>query len=118
MIATSRRGLLGMFAAGAAAVIVRTPGLLMPIKPLVEARGESLTLTFIDEASDFPPDFLDGFAQRIASTLIYGEPMVMPTEFSGFRHLIDLRPGAVNRGPLLTLLQPPERPMFSMSGAA
>ncbi len=32
MIATSRRGLLGMFAAGAAAAIVRTPGLLMPIK--------------------------------------------------------------------------------------
>lgn len=30
--AIARRGLLGMFAAGAAAAIVRTPGLLMPIK--------------------------------------------------------------------------------------
>ncbi len=29
----SRRGLLGMFAAGAGAAIIRTPGLLMPIKP-------------------------------------------------------------------------------------
>lgn len=33
MIEVSRRGLLGMFAAGAAAAIVRTPGLLMPVKP-------------------------------------------------------------------------------------
>lgn len=30
----SRRGLLGMFAAGAAAAIVR-PGLIMPIKPAI-----------------------------------------------------------------------------------
>lgn len=29
----SRRGLLGMLAAGAGAAIIRTPGLLMPIKP-------------------------------------------------------------------------------------
>ncbi len=29
---TSRRGLFGMFAAGAAAAIIRTPGLLMPVK--------------------------------------------------------------------------------------
>lgn len=30
----TRRGLFGMFAAGAAAAIIRTPGLLMPIKPV------------------------------------------------------------------------------------
>ncbi len=30
----SRRGLLGILAAGVSAGIVRTPGLLMPIKPL------------------------------------------------------------------------------------
>ncbi len=34
----SRRGLLGMFAAGTAAAIIRTPGLLMPIKPKLVVR--------------------------------------------------------------------------------
>lgn len=43
----SRRGLFGMFAAGTAAAIVRTPGLLMPIKPVVtECSLEEATAAF------------------------------------------------------------------------
>ncbi len=33
MMQVSRRGLFGILAAGASAAIIRTPGLLMPIKP-------------------------------------------------------------------------------------
>lgn len=35
VIEVSRRGILGMLAVGVGAAIVRTPGLLMPIKPVL-----------------------------------------------------------------------------------
>lgn len=42
----TRRGLLGMFAAGTAAAIIRTPGLLMPIKSkLIVGDGVALFST-------------------------------------------------------------------------
>lgn len=49
----SRRGLIGMLAAGAGAAIIRTPGLLMPIKPL-RATGKQGTIIF--ETNPLPGD--------------------------------------------------------------
>lgn len=54
----SRRGLIGMFAAGVGAAIIRTPGLIMPVKPkLVVGDGVAL-LSISHPVSDFSTDDL------------------------------------------------------------
>lgn len=72
MIKTSRRGLLGMLAAGVGATIVRTPGLLMSIKP-------------------YKFFTLDDYAARIlnpmASMLIYGDESKASDAFHGIANL-------------------------------
>lgn len=72
---TSRRGLLGMFAASAAAAIVRTPGLLMPIKPALvigcDDHGEHLKahLRYLNELTTTRrtemPHWLEKASQQI-----------------------------------------------------
>ena len=71
----SRRGLLGMLAAGVGAAIVR-PGVLMPIKPAFEVWKTHL-VPYADLAH------LEGFSQTVAQTLFYGDDRA-PREYSGF----------------------------------
>lgn len=75
MLNASRRGLLGMFAAGVAASIVRS-GIVMPIKPGLAISSRNFTN---DEMS-----FLEGMSQTIAQTIVYDDDGVHPREYTGF----------------------------------
>ncbi len=76
---TTRRGLIGMFAAGVAAAIVR-PGVLMPVKV-------PLTLTLDDFSRRVADPMVQAHAERLARTLFYGDDTFEPMEFSGFATL-------------------------------
>lgn len=73
----TRRGLLGMFAAGAGAAIVTTPGLLMRVKPL---RGGLLLREFARRALD---PAVQSHIEDISTALFYGDDALRPAEFSG-----------------------------------
>lgn len=71
----NRRGFLGgIIAAAVAPAIIRTPGLIMPIKPLKAAyTGEPYTLTIYNEEAvaghiSFPASFNDGDTITINGT--------------------------------------------------
>ena len=58
----TRRGLLGILAAGASAAIIRTPGLLMPIKP-VRTSG---VMSLADFAREHP-EWASRIVEKMAS---------------------------------------------------
>lgn len=70
----SRRGLFGILAAGASAAIIRTPGLLMPIKPL----DSTFTLTWSE-----PSIYSYRLSRATEQTLFYGDVDAAPVQFTG-----------------------------------
>lgn len=76
MIAT-RRGLLGMFAAGAAAAIVR-PGLLMPVKPVRRY------MTLIDYAERVGNPAMEAHIAQLSQAIFYGDDDFKDVAFQGF----------------------------------
>ena len=67
-----------MLAAAAAPAIIRTPGLLMPVKPTVSIP----TLNF-EPIWKITVD-IDGMLQELGQTVFYGDAARYPTEFKGF----------------------------------
>lgn len=81
----SRRGFLGaILAAAVAPAIIRTPGLIMPVKPILDLRPMN-------------PDYLDGL-DRLQRALC--EPILVRAE-----HLLP-----PYSGPVIARLDPPPRP--------
>lgn len=73
----ARRNFLGFLAGALAApAIIRTPGLLMPIKPSLVPAGDGITLTSISHPEHLVVRSSGACTFTIKGTNVYGEPVV------------------------------------------
>lgn len=85
MILTRRSFFSGLAATLAAPAIVHA-GNLMPVKA---RRAVSIIIP------DWEDSFLEGLSQQMASTFVYGNCDVAPTQFTGFMPLVSAPPMTV-----------------------
>lgn len=81
----TRRGLMGMFAAGVGAAIIRTPGLVMPIRPAINVPPP---FTLDDYARRILNPLAKQHAEMLAQAIFYGDTAWTPREFRGLATLM------------------------------